>query len=518
MAPVREVAFELECFEWGDERLEVAGRWKGLGSHRLNRPVLTVETDTGRRKRIVAMPGGHMGVVGETWRASFAWPNDPAEITGAELEVGGNLVVDLPLPDRRRRRRWRATADQHADETLRAEIAALRGQVDRLRAELAGREREIIALHAQLDDEIDEDEGKPTRAGADERTVEIQRLAGALERLQDEKVAGAEAMTVEIERLAGEVERLQEEKAAGAGAMSMELERLAAERDAARVDADAVAAERERLRADVDELRQAFAEAAAEAEETRERHRAEVAALEEQLRAERAAVARMSTELASGREAAGTPPSEATPPHEAAEAQPTQAMPPPGGSSGPPTGAVPPPRESSSGPPTEAMPPPGEPSAEASGSPISGGTPAASSSDRADGGTIEAAVLDAPGPLRAGSRPSSPPGSEDDAASPIAPGLRSDDTESEGTSAFHALKARFEGLFASNGTAHGQDDVDEEPAVPRPLRTAAAARARAEATVAARRSPGEVWAMRVLALVVVAVLLTAFVLILAYIA
>jgi TolA-binding protein len=504
MAPVREVAFELECFEWADERLEVAGRWKGLGPHRLNRPVLTVETDTGRRKRIVAMPGGHMGVVGETWRASFAWPTDPAEITGAELEVGGNLVVDLPLPDRRRRRRWRSTADQHADETLRAEIAALRGQVDRLRAELAGREREIIALHTRLDEETDEDEGTPARAGADERTVEIQRLAGALERLQDEKVAGAEAMTVEIERLAGEVERLQEEKAAGAGAMSVELERLAAERDAARAAADAVAAERERWRADVDELRQAFAEAAAEAEDTRDRHRAEVAALEAQLRAERAAVARMSTELASRTEAAAASLTDAPPPHEPADGQPTHAMPPPG--------------ESSAAAPTEAMPPPGEPSAEASGAPPAGGTRAASSSGPAEGVTIEAAVLDAPGPLRAGSRPPSPPGREDDADSPIAPDAPSDDTESEGTSAFHALKARFEGLFASNGNPHDQDDADEEPAVPRPLRTAAAARARAGATVAARRSPGEVWALRVLALVVVAVLLTAFVLILAYIA
>ena len=75
----------------------------------------------------------------------------------------------------------------------------------------------------------------------------------------------------------------------------------------------------------------------------------------------------------------------------------------------------------------------------------------------------------------------------------------------------------MEGLLGTNG--HTQDDdPDAEPAVPRPLRTASAARARAEATVAARRSPGEVWAMRVLALVVVAVLLTAFVLILAYIA
>ncbi|MGI8778633.1 MAG: hypothetical protein ACR2L8_00425, partial [Solirubrobacteraceae bacterium] len=100
MAPVKEVAFELECFEWAEERLEVAGRWKGLVGRRLVRPVLTLQTESGRRKRLLALPGGHMGAA-ESWRATFAWPNDPAEITEAALEVGGNLVVDLPLPDRR---------------------------------------------------------------------------------------------------------------------------------------------------------------------------------------------------------------------------------------------------------------------------------------------------------------------------------------------------------------------------------------------------------------------------------
>ena len=90
-----------------------------------------------------------------------------------------------------------------------------------------------------------------------------------------------------------------------------------------------------------------------------------------------------------------------------------------------------------------------------------------------------------------------------------------------GASAFQALKARFEGMFGSNGDGEGPDgDTAHGPdaAVPRPRRTAAAARARAGATVAARRSPGEVWATRVLAAVVVAVLLLAFVLILANIA
>jgi hypothetical protein len=80
---VREIAFELECFEWADERLEVAGRWKGVAGRRLNRAVLTVEVEGGRPKHLVALPGGHFGAADEDWRAAFAWPGDPAEITGA---------------------------------------------------------------------------------------------------------------------------------------------------------------------------------------------------------------------------------------------------------------------------------------------------------------------------------------------------------------------------------------------------------------------------------------------------
>ncbi len=142
--------------------------------------------------------------------------------------------------------------------------------------------------------------------------------------------------------------------------------------------------------------------------------------------------------------------------------------------------------------------------------PASSSSPAA---EPADPVSIEGAVLDAPGPLRAGARPPAAPNTE-----PGADVLGAAPAEEEReTSALQALKARLEGLLGTNG--HTQDDdPDAEPAVRRPLRTASAARARAEATVAARRSPGEVWGMRVLALVVVAVLLTAFVLILAYIA
>jgi hypothetical protein len=75
-----------------------------------------------------------------------------------------------------------------------------------------------------------------------------------------------------------------------------------------------------------------------------------------------------------------------------------------------------------------------------------------------------------------------------------------------------ALRARIEGIFASNGDAHAAEPPGavappREAGVPRPVRTATAARARAGATFAARRSPVEVWGLRILAAVVVAVML-----------
>jgi predicted nucleic acid-binding Zn-ribbon protein len=481
---VREVAFELECFEWAEERLEVAGRWKGLAGRRLNRPVLTVETEGGRRKHVVAMPGGHFGAPDESWRATFAWPGDPAAITGAELEVGGNVVVDLPLPDRRRRRRKRAAADD-AGEALRSEIGALRAQVERLRAELAGRERENMQLRAQLEED---EPGEVAEAGA--ATVEIERLASQREEL-----------TAELERLAGERDRTRAE-------LSAEVERLQGERDSLRVELERVRDEGEHARADIDDLRDAFSEAAAEAEAARERHRVELAALQDELRAERATVARLSAELADRPE-----------------------LPPPATESAR--------RAAAAAPPT---------------APLAPVEPAEPLATLVDAASVPGA-LDPPGPLRAGSRPAAQPGVEEvERPSRIPAWLRAGRTrrgeadahETEGGAAgrgeaagaeagrgtavadrrghagpsLQAIKSRLEHLFASNGHAVADDepDVVRERPIPGPVRTASAARARAGATVAARRSPAELWALRVLGVLLVAVLLVAFLLILTSVA
>jgi hypothetical protein len=486
---VREVAFELECFEWADDRLEVAGRWKGLGRRGLARPVLTVDTEAGRRKRLVALPGGQFGTAAESWRAAFDWPGDPAEITRAELEVGGNVVVDLPLPDRRRRRRRRPAADP-GDEALRAEVGALRAQVERLRAELAGRERENMQLRSRLDEQA----GDAPQVGAGSSTVEIESPAGE----RDERTA------VELERLAQERDRARAELAA-------EIERLQGER--------------ERLKTNLDELREAFSEAAAEAEATRDRHRAELAAAEERLRAERATVARLTSELAarpelpppatqSARRAAAAPRTEpASPPAAAADStrplpavDPTQPAPAPDSTQPLPAVVDAASPHAAPGAPGAAAGPAGRESgddARAAAVPawLRSDRAAAEAPGRADAGAREAAQAGAVVPARA------EPGDRAGEHGPVTGAVAS----------LQALRGRLEHLFVANGR-QAAAEPDEDSALPRPLRTASAARARAGATVAARRSHAELWALRVLAALVVAVLLIALLLILTHVA
>ncbi len=516
MVVASQVAFELETFEWADERLEVAGRWRGVGSRRLSRPVLTVECEGTRRKRVVGLPGGQFGGSGESWRASFSWPGDPGDITGAALEVDGNLVVDLPLPDRKRRRRRRSTQETGSDEALRGEVGALRAQIERLRGELAGREREITALHEQLDAARGHDPAAD-RAAPDDHTVEITQLESELARVREDHAAGERDLTVEIERLSRERD------------------------DAHSAAAEAVAAERERWQEELTELRVAFAEAAAEAEATREAHDAEIDSLERQLRAERAEVARLLTRIAEHEERAA-----------AAAAAP---MPPPAGTAPEPTPATPAPE------PTDPMPrPPGaapEPTATADTVPDAAGAVAAGDTEETD--VLRAAeqtrtVSRVPAWLRSSDDPddeaprpsklatwlrggepvdTEPDTTPDDARvsaslreEAVAPDAHEDDPPANGSAGPprrllgpDALAGLREKLLGRREAEPAEPDDDSRvPALPPPIRTRTDARLRGSVPAAPYRNPTEVWTLRVVAAIVVAVLLTAFVLVLAYLA
>jgi hypothetical protein len=96
------VAFEVERFEWIDDRLEVSGRWYGLRGHRFVRPALTVEVeDEGDDRRRMLADLEHKPWAaddGIDWIAAFPWDGEPVALTRAELAVAPTLAVDLPVP------------------------------------------------------------------------------------------------------------------------------------------------------------------------------------------------------------------------------------------------------------------------------------------------------------------------------------------------------------------------------------------------------------------------------------
>src|SRR4051794_12237911 len=97
-AAAEQVTFELERFAWaGPERLEVGGRWSGLGDEQLGSPVLTVELkDHALRLSPLALAPPRLGPHGE-WSAAFFWPERrPMSLGPARLEFPTGLVVDLP--------------------------------------------------------------------------------------------------------------------------------------------------------------------------------------------------------------------------------------------------------------------------------------------------------------------------------------------------------------------------------------------------------------------------------------
>src|SRR5918997_2555271 len=162
MAPVEEVSFELERFEWtADDRLEVVGRWNGVRGRRIARPALTVDAG-GRRQRVSGTQLSNGGP-DEPWRASFDWDASRGDVAGAELEIGRSLVVELPPPRRRRRR-----SAVGAEGDLRAQVEELRAMVAELRAERAAVRADATDAHEQR---------SSVEAERDELAREVERLS-----------------------------------------------------------------------------------------------------------------------------------------------------------------------------------------------------------------------------------------------------------------------------------------------------------------------------------------------------
>jgi DNA repair exonuclease SbcCD ATPase subunit len=253
---VTDPAFVVERFGLEGGRLEVAGHWHGVRGRRFVRPVLWLHQGEARRRLVAVLDHKPWAADdGDPWLAAFAWEGGALDADRAELEVGRELVVDLPLPGRK------APPSTPARPRRPSEL-------ERAREELSAATRERRALEAALE-----------TATSD---------AGRLEQLRDERdravaerdraVEAAERARADGERLVNDEYRQREqaqesadraaERARGTEA-AHELARR--QLSAARESYAALEAERDEVRRQRDEARERLAVAMAEGDELRER-------------------------------------------------------------------------------------------------------------------------------------------------------------------------------------------------------------------------------------------------------
>lgn len=210
--------FELERFAWGaPDRLELSGRFIGLPDVSADAPVLVIVGDDGVH-RLPAVPDSLAGPPeeGRRWRAAFAWQDVPVAFDVAELQLGSDIVVELPQPDPRRRRFRRGVRDAGAQfgaelrearemiEAKDAAIEALRGQLEAAAAKQTEAESEARAEIAALRKRVAMLERACKKAGQLRAKLEGTRSEadGARAQLAETRSAVEEARS-DAERLLG---------------------------------------------------------------------------------------------------------------------------------------------------------------------------------------------------------------------------------------------------------------------------------------------------------------------------
>jgi hypothetical protein len=283
------VAFEVERFGWtASDRIEVTGRWFGLRGHRFMRPALIVESGDERRRLLALLEHKPWAADdGEPWTAAFGWEGPKVDVSGAELSVAPSVAVELPPPTPRGGRvrspkgggggrtagagRTGPRIAAHGErrvETLERDLAAARAELEELRAErdsaARAARRETAALRAQV-----AEARARVRTLEEEADAETAAAAGAARDAAAR--AGAEAVAerdaIAAERDAAVTARDEAEQARDAAA---------AERDVAvdaRVEAeqarDAAAAERDALAGELERERRRAAELGRERDSAR---------------------------------------------------------------------------------------------------------------------------------------------------------------------------------------------------------------------------------------------------------
>jgi hypothetical protein len=177
-----EERFELERFEWqAPDRLEVAGRFHGLEKAPAEKPVLVV-SGGGAERRLNAVdevPAED----GQAWRAQFVWDEPPVGVEAAALELGPDIVVDLPPPGAPKTV-LQPRSPQPGDVALQADLLAAEQEVQELRSALERTQAELDRARSDVEGE---------RSG---RAADAERFREGLAQVRasaEQAVAAAEA-------------------------------------------------------------------------------------------------------------------------------------------------------------------------------------------------------------------------------------------------------------------------------------------------------------------------------------
>ena len=251
-------AFVVERFGTAGDRLEVAGHWRGLRGRRFVRPVLWLHQGESRQRLVAVLDHKPWAADdGEPWLAAFKWDGRKLEAERAELEVGRELVVELPLPG----------APAPKPRPAKARVPS---ELERTREQLLSATKERRAMQSSLDAAQNQAEQLArTRAERDRAREEAEQARADGERMVNDEYRQRERALAAAEE-ATEARDLAERQLAAAreafttlqaerDAVAAQRDRLAAERDKFssaldRVEAerDAAVAERDRLAASAD--------------------------------------------------------------------------------------------------------------------------------------------------------------------------------------------------------------------------------------------------------------------------
>jgi multidrug resistance efflux pump len=211
--------FELKRFGWATpDRLEIDGRFIGLDDPPEAEPVLVLH-GAERTHRLPAVAADALDAAAEHWHAAFVWQETPTAFDTAQLELGDELLVDLPEP----RRDAESSADmldvrhRGGQQRLRlqSELLRVRSELSEANARLERAEQELARAREDLEAERasraqDAEQFRADLAQAQQAAEEALAEAAAETSTLRVRVAGLHGAGAEAERLRNRLSTIRE--------------------------------------------------------------------------------------------------------------------------------------------------------------------------------------------------------------------------------------------------------------------------------------------------------------------